>query len=63
MNPILPLTEYVPDGEPHVFGSRVYLYGSHDKAPYCTDRNIFCFCILLCKQEINTSHHTDCIHH
>ena len=32
MNPILPLTEYVPDGEPHVFGSRVYLYGSHDKA-------------------------------
>lgn len=32
MNPILPLTEYIPDGEPHVFGSRVYLYGSHDKA-------------------------------
>ena len=32
MNPILPLTEYVPDGDPHVFGSRVYLYGSHDKA-------------------------------
>lgn len=32
MNPFLPLTEYVPDGEPHVFGDRVYLYGSHDKA-------------------------------
>ena len=30
-NPFLPLTEYVPDGEPHVFGDRVYLYGSHDK--------------------------------
>lgn len=32
MNPILPLHEYIPDGEPHVFGDRVYLYGSHDKA-------------------------------
>lgn len=32
MNPFLPLTEYIPDGEPHVFGDRVYLYGSHDKA-------------------------------
>lgn len=31
-NPILPLNEYIPDGEPHVFGDRVYLYGSHDKA-------------------------------
>lgn len=31
-NPFLPLNEYVPDGEPHVFGNRVYLYGSHDKA-------------------------------
>ena len=29
-NPYLPLWEYVPDGEPHVFGDRVYLYGSHD---------------------------------
>ena len=32
MNPFLPLTEYIPDGESHVFGDRVYLYGSHDKA-------------------------------
>ncbi len=32
LNPFLPLTEYVPDGEPHVFGERVYLYGSHDAA-------------------------------
>lgn len=31
-NPYLPLTEYVPDGEPHVFGDRVYVYGSHDEA-------------------------------
>lgn len=30
-NPFLPEWEYVPDGEPHVFGDRVYLYGSHDR--------------------------------
>jgi len=30
-NPFLPLHEHVPDGEPHVFGDRVYIYGSHDK--------------------------------
>ena len=30
-NPFLPVSEYIPDGEPHVFGDRVYLYGSHDK--------------------------------
>lgn len=30
-NPFLPLDEYIPDGEPHVFGERVYLFGSHDK--------------------------------
>ena len=29
-NPFLPLNEYIPDGEPHVFDGRVYLYGSHD---------------------------------
>ena len=29
-NPFLPSWEYVPDGEPHVFGDRVYVYGSHD---------------------------------
>lgn len=29
-NPYLPSYEYVPDGEPHVFGDRVYVYGSHD---------------------------------
>ncbi len=30
-NPYLPLDEYIPDGEPHVFGDRVYVYGSHDE--------------------------------
>ncbi|MDO4648912.1 MAG: family 43 glycosylhydrolase [Eubacteriales bacterium] len=30
-NPYLPSFEYVPDGEPHVFGDRLYLYGSHDR--------------------------------
>ena len=30
-NPLFPLNEYIPDGEPHVYGDRVYLYGSHDK--------------------------------
>lgn len=30
-NPFLPIGECIPDGEPHVFGDRVYLYGSHDK--------------------------------
>ncbi len=30
-NPFLPLHECIPDGEPHVFGDRVYLFGSHDK--------------------------------
>ena len=30
-NPYLPPVEFVPDGEPHVFDGRVYLYGSHDE--------------------------------
>lgn len=30
-NPFLPSCEYIPDGEPHVFGDRVYLFGSHDR--------------------------------
>ena len=30
-NPYLPKWEYVPDGEPRVFGDRVYVYGSHDR--------------------------------
>ncbi len=30
-NPYLPRWEYIPDGEPRVFGDRVYVYGSHDR--------------------------------
>ena len=30
-NPYLPNWEYIPDGEPYVFGDRVYVYGSHDQ--------------------------------
>ena len=30
VNPYLPSWEYIPDGEPHIFGDRVYVYGSHD---------------------------------
>ena len=44
VNPYLPSWEYVPDGEPHVFGDRVYVYGSHDRfgAP------IFCVNDYVC---------------
>lgn len=31
LNPFLPGYEYIPDGEPHVFGDRVYIFGSHDR--------------------------------
>ncbi len=43
-NPYLPSWEYVPDGEPHVFGNRIYVYGSHDRfgAP------IFCVNDYVC---------------
>lgn len=43
-NPYLPSWEYVPDGEPRVFGDRVYVYGSHDRfnAP------IFCMNDYVC---------------
>ena len=30
-NPYMPSYEYVPDGEPHAFGDRIYVYGSHDR--------------------------------
>ncbi len=39
-NPYLPSYEYVPDGEPRVFGDRVYIYGSHDAfdgKDFCTN--------------------------
>lgn len=38
-NPYLPGYEYIPDGEPYVFGDRLYVYGSHDESrgtKYCT---------------------------
>ena len=44
VNPYLPSYEYVPDGEPHVFGDRVYLYGSHD----AFDGSSFCLLDYVC---------------
>ena len=44
MNPFLPISEYIPDGEPHVFGDRIYLYGSHDREngdTFCMDPYVF----------------------
>jgi hypothetical protein len=43
-NPYLPKWEYIPDGEPRVFGNRVYVYGSHDRAG--SDK--FCDYVLKC---------------
>ena len=43
-NPYLPSWEYVPDGEPHVFGDRVYVYGSHDFFNGC----VFCLGDYVC---------------
>ena len=37
-NPYLPGWEYIADGEPHIFGDRLYIFGSHDRAggsDYC----------------------------
>ena len=41
-NPYLPGWEYIPDGEPRVFGDRIYIYGSHDR----TGHEKFCEYIL-----------------
>ena len=30
-NPYLPTCEYIPDGEPHMFGDRLCIFGSHDR--------------------------------
>ncbi len=43
-NPYLPEWEYIPDGEPRVFGDRIYIYGSHDKA----GSDSFCDYTLKC---------------
>ena len=44
MNPYLPAHEYIPDGEPRVFGDRIYIYGSHDTA----GSDEFCDFVLKC---------------
>lgn len=44
MNPYLPKYEYIPDGEPRVFGDRIYVYGSHDRA----GSDSFCDFVLKC---------------
>ena len=43
-NPYLPNWEYIPDGEPRVFGNRVYVYGSHDRS----GSDSFCDYVLKC---------------
>ena len=43
-NPYLPNWEYVPDGEPYVFGDRVYVYGSHD----FYEGDVFCLGDYVC---------------
>lgn len=43
-NPYLPSWEYIPDGEPYVFGDRVYVYGSHDFA----NGYVFCMGDYVC---------------
>ncbi len=40
VNPYLPYWENVADGEPRVFGKRIYIFGSHDKQngkAFCTE--------------------------
>ncbi len=44
VNPYMPSWEYVPDGEPHVFGDRVYVYGSHDKF----NGDVYCMLDYVC---------------
>lgn len=44
LNPFLPLDTYISDGEPHVFGDRVYLFGSQDQE----GGNVFCPLDYVC---------------
>lgn len=44
VNPYLPSWEYIPDGEPYVFGDRVYVYGSHD----CFAGDVYCMLDYVC---------------
>lgn len=43
-NPYLPSWEYVPDGEPYVFGERLYIFGSHDQY----NGHVFCLGDYVC---------------
>lgn len=43
-NPYMPSYEYVPDGEPHIFDDRLYIYGSHDRF----DGQNFCLNNYVC---------------
>ena len=43
-NPYLPISDCIPDGEPHVFGDRVYVFGSHDKE----SGDFFCMLDYVC---------------
>lgn len=59
-NPYLPLWEYIPDGEPRVFGDRVYVYGSHDQAA----SDAFCDHKLLCwSASVDDLNHWTCHGH
>lgn len=56
-NPFLPLWEYIPDGEPRVFGDRIYLYGSHDRAS-C---DMFCdYKLKIWSASVNDLNHWKC---
>lgn len=44
MNPYLPSYEYIPDGEPYVFGDRLYVFGSHDRF----NGKLFCMNDYVC---------------
>lgn len=41
LNPFLPFDLYIPDGEPKVFGERVYLYGSFDTSGDCYCSHVY----------------------
>ncbi len=56
-NPYLPLWEYIPDGEPRVFGDRIYIYGSHDKAA----SDSFCdYCLKVWSAPVNDLQNWQC---
>lgn len=59
MNPILPLNVYIPDGEPHIFEDRIYLFGSHDAEEgkrYCQEGDYLAWSAPLSDPENWTCH-------